>query len=59
LYFGWAYFCLVFLAIERVLQKLPVIKYTVYTAAIITLAVINLPGIDELIQFGIEYYPAR
>jgi hypothetical protein len=57
LYFGWAYFCLVFLAIEKALQKLPVVKYAVYTAAIITLAAINLPGIWDVIQFGIKYYP--
>ncbi|MDR0520698.1 MAG: hypothetical protein LBH00_02470 [Planctomycetaceae bacterium] len=57
LYFGWAYFCLVFLAIEKLFAQLPLVKYSIYTAAILTLAIINIPGIDDLIQFGIKYYP--
>jgi hypothetical protein len=57
LYFGWAYFCLVFLAIEKLLQKLPIVKYSVYVVWITALAYINLPGIYDVIQFGIKHYP--
>jgi len=56
-YFGWAYFCLAFLAIEKTLQKLPKIKYVVYSALIVVLAFINIPGFYDLIQFGFKYYP--
>jgi len=59
LYFGWAYFCLAFLAIEKLLQKVPRVKYAVYIALIAILAYINIPGIYDLIQFGIEYYPVQ
>ena len=59
LYFGWAYFCLAFLAIEKLLQKLPTIKYAVYSACIAVLAYINIPGIYDVIQFGIKYYPVQ
>jgi len=59
LYFGWAYFCLAFLAIEKSLKKLPTMKYAVYVAIIAIFAWINLPGIYDLIQFGIEYYPVQ
>ena len=57
LYFGWAYFCLAFLAIEKSLQKLPKVKYTVYIVLVAIFALVNLPGIYDLIQFGIKYYP--
>ena len=56
-YFGWAYFCLAFLAIEKSLQKLPTVKCVVYTMCIAVLAYINIPGFYDLIQFGIKYYP--
>ena len=63
LYFGWAYFCLILLAVEKIAALLPPpvckLKYIIYIAVIITLAVINLSGIYELIQFGIEYYPSN
>ena len=58
-YFGWAYFCLAFLAIEKLLQKVPRVKYAVYIALIAFLTSINIPGIYDLIQFGIEYYPVQ
>jgi hypothetical protein len=57
LYFGWAYFCLAFLAIEKSLKKLPAVRYTVYVALVVIFAWINLPGIYDLIQFGFKYYP--
>jgi len=59
LYFGWAYFCLTFLAIEKLLQNLPQVKYAVYVVLIAVLAWINIPGIYDLVQFGVKYYPCQ
>jgi hypothetical protein len=56
LYFGWAFFALVFMSIEKLPGR---IKYLAYTAGMIVLAAINMPGIFCLIKFGIAYYPAR
>ena len=59
LYFSWAYLALIFLAIEKAFQKWKPIRYTIYSTAIVILAIINFAGIYDIIQFGITYYPAR
>ena len=59
LYFSWAYVSLIFMLIKKLTDSLAPLKYAVYTAAILTLAAVNLPGIYELICFGIQYYPVR
>jgi len=59
LYFGWAYVCLGFLAVEKLMQKLPMVKYAVNIAFIAVLAYFNIPGIYDLIQFGVKYYPCQ
>lgn len=59
LYFGWAFFVLVFLFFEKLLEKQKVLKYSAYSAIFIVMAVININGIIDLIQFGIQYYPTR
>jgi hypothetical protein len=59
LYFGWAYFSLVFLAIEKIFIKLLFVKNIIFITIIVVLAYINIPGIFDLIQFGIKYYPTN
>lgn len=60
LYFGWAFFVLLFQLVEKIEQKLnikfllPV--FTVCAAA--GLLVVNIPGIREMVDFAIAYYPA-
>jgi hypothetical protein len=57
LYFSWAYFCLVFFFFDKLLQKWPRIKYTVFSAFVLIMAWINIPAMYDLVQFGIKYYP--
>jgi len=59
LYFSWAFFGLVFLFFEKLLKKQKIIRYAVYSALFIVMSIININGIIELVQFGIEHYPAR
>jgi len=59
LYFGWAFFVLVFMFFEKLLEKQRTIKYVVYSVMLVVMAIININGIIELVQFGIEHYPAR
>jgi len=59
LYFSWAFFGLVFLFFEKLLKKQKVIRYAVYSVLFIVMSIININGIIELVQFGIEHYPAR
>lgn len=57
LYFGWAYFVLIFMLIEKLLANLKAVRYTIYSTAIIALAIINFSGIARMIRFAVEYYP--
>lgn len=59
LYFSWAYVSLAFLLVEKALQRWKRARYAAYAAGIAALVWINLPGIYELIRFGIQYYPVR
>lgn len=55
-YFSWAFVCLIFKLFELLLKKWPKIKNTIYTVAIIPMAIINFYGIYQLIIFGMQYY---
>ncbi len=55
-YFSWAFVCLIIKLIESLLKNYKKIKYTVYTVAIMSLCIVNLYGVYQLIQFGIQYY---
>jgi len=59
LYFGWAYFSLIFIAIEKIFQKQKTMRYLIYSVLIGVLAGINFWGIYDRIQFGIQYYPVK
>ena len=58
-YFGWAFFVLVFMFFEKLLEKQKIVKYVIYSVAFVVMAVININGIIDLMQFAIQYYPAR
>ena len=58
-YFGWAFFSLTFLFFEKLLGKQKIIKYSIYSVIFVAMAIININGMIELVQFGIEHYPAR
>lgn len=60
LYFGWAFFVLLFQLIEKIESKLNVqfILPAVSICGAVTLAVINFPAIAEMVNFAIQYYPA-
>jgi hypothetical protein len=57
LYFSWAFLSLACLTIEKIFQKIPLIKYILYSAIIAVFTFINISGIYELIRFGVTYYP--
>ncbi|MDR1384015.1 MAG: hypothetical protein LBJ67_09255 [Planctomycetaceae bacterium] len=59
LYFGWAYFSLIFMAIEKFFQKQQTIRYVIYSVLIVVLAVVNFSGIYDLMNFGTQYYPVK
>ena len=57
LYFGWAFVSLIVMLIDKLPEKLNVLKYVLYAASIIALMYFNIPGIIEIIRFGVTYYP--
>ena len=57
LYFNWAYFALIILLINKIPNKLQLIKYIIYCLTILLLLYINIKGICFIIKFGITYYP--
>jgi hypothetical protein len=58
LYFAWAFLSLLFMLIEKLPKRFSSIKYILYTAQIVFLAIVNIPAMSQIIQFGIMYYPA-
>lgn len=59
LYFGWAYFVLLFQLIEKIEEKLK-INFLIPTTTIITTIIflsINIPAIIDVIKFAITYFP--
>ena len=55
-YFAWAFICLMFKGIERMLSKVPKIRNSVYSLAIATIIVVNVNIMVQIVQFGIKYY---
>lgn len=54
LYFSWAFFALLAMALDALLPR---IQGWIWSGAAVLLAAWNLPGIWDMIRFGIEYYP--
>lgn len=57
LYFSWAFFILLYLFIQKIFTKDPIRK-VVLSGLIIILLIININGMLDIINFGIENYPA-
>lgn len=55
-YFAWAFICLMFKGIEKMLTKVPKIRNTVYGLAIAAMLVVNISTIVKMVEFGIKYY---
>lgn len=55
-YFSWAFICLIFKFIEKLLNKFSKTKNCIYSLLILGITPINLYGILQLILFGIKYY---
>ena len=60
LYFGWAFFVLLFQLVEKIESKLKIrFLMPVFTVCtMIALLIINIPAIKELMDFAVTYYPA-
>jgi hypothetical protein len=58
LYFSWAFISLVFMTLEKLLQKVGKIKYVIYAAMAAVIITYNIPSIYEIVRFGIANYPA-
>ncbi len=56
LYFSWAFLSLAFMAIDSIFHKMPAFKHLLIGGIIAAILYINIPGIFDLIQFGINYY---
>ncbi|ACS99109.1 hypothetical protein [Paenibacillus sp. JDR-2] len=57
-YYSWALFALIFKLANRLLARVQPLKFGVYGLLLGVMAVINLIGIYDLIDFGIRNYPA-
>lgn len=57
LYFGWPYFALLIMLAEKLFVRFKHGKIILYCALSVVMAVINIPGLYDLIRFGIKYYP--
>lgn len=55
-YFSWAFICLIFKFLEKLLNKFSKTKNCIYSLLILGITPINLYGILQLILFGIKYY---
>lgn len=60
LYFGWAFFVLLFQLIEKIGDKLklPWLLPTISIAGVIAFAAVNFPAIAEMLNFAITHFPA-
>lgn len=59
LYFGWAFFVLLFQLVEKIENKMNVTFVTpiLSLGCTVALAVVNIPAIIEMVNFAITYFP--
>ena len=59
LYFGWAFFVLLFQLLEKIESKLnaPFLTPIVTIIAVSILLMVNIPGMMEMVHFAVQYYP--
>lgn len=56
LYFGWAFVSLLFLLLKKLLQTKTKCLIILSSILIIGLLIINIKGLFDLLQFGLQYY---
>lgn len=56
LYFGWAYLCLCWMALDVALKRLPRLRLAVQGALVAALAIVNAPALLAVVRFGMQYY---
>ena len=59
LYFAWAFLSLVYLAIKKLFGPHPKVQTAIFLCILMGMIYINIPGIYEIVLFGIDYYPIR
>lgn len=59
LYFGWAYFVLLFMLVQNVAEvfRAKWLVSAVSAAACVVLLLLNIPGVKSMIDFALTYYP--
>lgn len=59
LYFGWAFYVLLFQLVEKVgeVLRIKALLPIVSICAVILLLVVNVPGMMDMLQFAVTYYP--
>lgn len=55
-YFSWAFISLIYKFFEKIFSKHRKIKNTIYIVLLIFMITVNLYGIYEIIQFGLNFY---
>lgn len=56
-YYLWAYFSLIFLGLEKILQPLRKWRFAIYGLVLVLLAVFNFSAMVDIVRFGITHYP--
>ena len=56
-YYLWAYFSLLFLGLEKILQPLKSWRFILYGLVLVLLAISNFYGMMDIVRFGIAHYP--
>jgi len=59
LYFSWAHFVLAFLFVDKVFNKIKIVKCAIYSSALVVMMIINIYGMAEIIKFGVHYWPVK
>lgn len=55
LYFGWAFYVLVFLFFDKVFDKVPRVKNGVFLSLLVLMQIYNLFGIKDILSFALWY----
>ncbi len=58
LYFGWAYYILLYLLAQNIVHKFPKMKY-LFIILLLIITIINIYGMFDIVKFGIKYYPFK
>lgn len=59
IYFSWAYFALIYLLLDGILEKVPRAKIFVWSLLFIIMIILNAKEFISIIEFGKQYYPFK